>query len=883
MKLYLVAAIVAVTVTATPQDADLDAKAKALADKLTIEEILGQMSQIDLNSAGSQAEVDNWAQLKIGSFFNFLGVGRTGNRVVANTTELRAKMKQLQDAVIKTTNIPMIFGTDSVHGATYVHNSVLFPQSINTAATFNPELAVGLGTYMARDTKAAGIPWMFGPTLDVTRHKHWPRVYETFGEDPTVVSDMGKTVIKAIQSQGIAACFKHFITYSDPTSGLDRDNTIESSYEILNYFVPPFKAAIEADVWSGMGSFIALNSVPIAANALVHKSLLRGDLGFKGLMVTDFREINLLVSQHHYVPNTLEAAAASMNNTSYDISMVPNDDSFIKNGKQLVAQGRLSEARLRESAVRIMKLKLQLNLFDVPVPGADVESLVGDEASEKAALAIAQESLVLLKNTDNLLPLKLDDASTSIFVTGSNSDSIGLQCGGWSLWWQGAFASEVFPHGASIRVAMESALKDKVTFYQGLDTDGKYRDNNGNNGDINTAKGFAAKAKYTVLVVGERPYAEYMGNDDKQPFPDTFLAYAQALKATGTKLILVIVEGRPKLLNGLAELADAVIFAGLPCEFGGQAVLDVISGKVNPSGKMAMTYPKTEENTNLATPYYKRTKTSCIINGKAVDCPAEWHFGDGLSYTTFNYSNVTLSSSSLAYSSDASFDITVTVKNTGSVAGKETVLLFGTPPADRVNAETKLLKRYTKISLDAGEAKVVKFTLTPQDLGYYSNEIGKGLKKDAPSGTYTFFVKHDTDCTTDTTNNALCVALQFSNPDKVSFAPNSTVFPSVVGPVTTPAPPSATSQSEAAKSPSSASDSSNNSSGNTSKGTTTSSKSTGLIVGIGVGAVCLCAVVAFFVYQRRYKRRMNDISIIGGKDDQFVIVNDRGSVTYRHL
>ncbi|CAK4077096.1 unnamed protein product, partial [Aphanomyces euteiches] len=703
------------------------------------------MSQIDLNAAGSQVEVDNWAQLKIGSFFNFLGVGRTGNRVVANTTELRAKMKQLQDAVIKTTNIPMIFGTDSVHGATYVHNSVLFPQSINTAATFNPELAVGLGTYMARDTKAAGIPWMFGPTLDVTRHKRWPRVYETFGEDPTVVSDMGKTVIKAIQSQGIAACFKHFITYSDPTSGLDRDNTVESSYEILNYFVPPFKAAIEADVWSGMGSFIALNSVPIAANALVHKSLLRGDLGFKGLMVTDFREINLLVSQHHYVPNTLEAVAASMNNTSYDISMVPNDDSFIKNGKQLVAQGRLSEARLRESAVRIMKLKLQLNLFDVPVPGADVESLVGDEASEKAALAIAQESLVLLKNNDNLLPLNLNDSSTTIFVTGSNSDSIGLQCGGWSLWWQGAYASEVFPHGSSIRVAMESALKDKVTFYQGLDTDGKYRDNNGNNGDINTAKGFAAKAKYTVLVLGERPYAEYMGNDDKQPFPDTFLTYAQALKATGTKLILVIVEGRPKLLNGLAELADAVIFAGLPCEFGGQAILDVISGKVNPSGKMAMTYPKTEESTNLATPYYKRTKTSCIINGKAVDCPAEWHFGDGLSYTTFNYSIVTLSSSSLAYSSDASFDIAVTVKNTGSVAGKETVLLFGTPPAGRVNAETKLLKRYTKISLDAGEAKVVKFTLTPQDLGYYSNEIGKGLKKDAPSGTYTFFVKHDTD------------------------------------------------------------------------------------------------------------------------------------------
>ncbi|RLO00572.1 hypothetical protein DYB28_009742, partial [Aphanomyces astaci] len=515
----------------------------------------------------TEAQLDTQAKdmvdkmLNVGSYFNFITMGRKGNRVTANTDEWRAKLTEIQAIHMKRNNIPMIFGIDSVHGATYVDGSVLFPQSINTAATFNPVLAQGLGKYMARDTKAAGIPWMFGPTLDVTRHKHWPRVYETFGEDPTVVADMGKVVIEHIQQEGIAACFKHFISYSDPTSGLDQGSSELSSYEILNYFMPPFKAAVEADVWSGMGTFIALNKEPLAANELMHKGLLRGDLGFKGLMVTDFEEINLLMSKHHVVKTTLEAVELSMNTTSYDISMVPYDDSFIRNGKQLVAQNRLPEARLRESAIRIMKLKLKLNLFDVPVPGADVVSQLGDEASQLAALALAQESMVLLKNQDNVLPLTPEKAA-SIFLTGSSADSIGLMCGGWSLLWQGTSLSQVFPLGATVRKAMETTLggPEKFSYYHGFDTDGQLVNNDGKAGDLEAAKALAAKAEYTVVVLGERAYAEFKGNDDKQPLPPGFLTYVQALKSTGTKIILVLVEGRPRLLNGMAELAHAIIF-----------------------------------------------------------------------------------------------------------------------------------------------------------------------------------------------------------------------------------------------------------------------------------------------------------------------------------
>ncbi|RHZ03061.1 hypothetical protein DYB35_005238 [Aphanomyces astaci] len=803
------------------------------------------MTQIDLSAANTLEKVSEFAQLNVGSYFNFIGMGRKGNRVTANTDEWRAKLTDMQTIHMNRNKIPMIFGIDSVHGATYVDGSVLFPQSINTAATFNPVLAQGLGKYMARDTKAAGIPWIFGPTLDVTRHKHWPRVYETFGEDPTVVADMGAVVIEHIQQEGIAACFKHFISYSDPTSGLDQDNSELSSYEILNYFMPPFKAAVEADVWSGMGTFIALNKVPLAANELMHRGLLRGDLGFKGLMVTDFNEINLLQSRHRVVKTTLEAVELSMNTTSYDISMVPSDDSFIRSGKLLVAQNRLPEARLRESAFRIMKLKLKLNLFDVPVPGADVVSQLGDEASQLAALGIAQESMVLLKNQDNLLPLTPEKAA-SIFLTGSSADSIGLMCGGWSLWWQGTYMSDVFRLGASVRKAMETTLggPDKFSYYHGFDTDGLLVNNDGKAGDLETAKALAAKAEYTVVVLGERAYAEFKGNDDKQPLPPGFLTYVQALKSTGTKIILVLVEGRPRLLNGMAELAHAIIFAGLPCEFGGQAIVDVLLGKVNPSGKMAMTYPKTETSINLATPYYKRTTSYCVKDGATFDCPAEWQFGDGLSYTSFTYSNVSISTTSLTYSATESngYTISVTVQNTGLIHGQETVLLFGTPPATRVNAETKLLKRYTKLSLAAGEAKVVTFSLSHQDLGYYSNDIGHGLKKDAPSGTYTFFIKHDTDCTA--TSNPLCMALHWDNPTQASFNPTSTS--NAVASVDNPA---ATS-------------------------TSVSPISMNLIVGLatGVGCALMLMGIAYMVRQKKQQRRRGGRRRANIFDDDVVVV-----------
>ncbi|KAF0696899.1 Aste57867_12376 [Aphanomyces stellatus] len=887
-SLVAVAVYAAAAVMGAPMagDSNLDAQAKAIVDKMTVDQLLGEMSQIDLNSAAGDAKIEAFAKLGVGSYFNMLGMGRSGNRVVSSVPEWRKRLGEIQAIHSRVNNkMPMIFGIDSVHGATYVDRSVLFPQSINTAATFNPVLANDLGKYMARDTKAAGIPWMFGPTLDVTRHKHWPRVYETFGEDPVVVSHMGRNVISNVQAQGVAACFKHFITYSDPTSGLDRDNTEETQFEILNYFMPPFKAAIDqADVWSGMGSFIALNKIPIAANELIHKGLLRGDLGYDGLMVTDFREINLLVKQHHYVNTVVEAVEASMSKASYDMSMVVDDDSFIVSGKQLVASNKLPVQRIKDAVTRIMKLKLKLKLFETPVPGADVADSIGDAASQAAALAIAHESLVLLKNDNQTLPLA---ANASLFLTGSNSDSTGLLCGGWSLWWQGAYESAVFPIGGPVRAAMTTFFggDDKYLFYQGFDVDGKMKNNDGKDQDIEAAKKMAAKSAYTVVVLGERPYAEYMGNDDKMPLPDGMKSYVQALKKTGTKIILVLVEGRPRTLNGLIELADAVIFAGLPCEMGGQAIVDVLFGKVNPSGKMAMTYPKNEEALNLATPYYKRTKTSCMKDGKASDCPVEAHFGDGLSYTTFAYSNATMSVSSLAFETATPITVSVVVRNTGAVAGMETVFLFVTPPVTRVNAETKLLKKYTKISLDAGEAKVVTFTLTYQDWGYYSSEIGKGLKKDAPSGTYTFFIKHDTDCVGNP-SDALCLPLKWDNAAKTSFAPNITEVPPSVAPLKAVKPTTPTSSSHT--SGSDADDKSSNTNNNAADGSSDGKKKVmpvGVIVAIVAGAICGIGAVALFVTRRQCRTNLIEVQMLENANDKIVIVGRRSSVgqQYKHL
>ncbi|ETW08033.1 hypothetical protein, variant [Aphanomyces invadans] len=437
--------------------------------------------------------------------------------------------------------------------------------------------------------------------------------------------------------------------------------------------------------------------------------------------------------------------------------------------------------------------------------GADLVDLVGDNASRAAAIVVAQESIVLLKNDDHVLPLGRPPTTTttnhtmSLFLTGPSIDNIGLQCGGWSLAWQGIDGNAAFPHGQSIRHAINATVRAwnltaastdtiaanengiprldhvNVTFLQAMDIYGNFTSNE----SLQEAIALASTATHTIVALGERNYAEQFGNSDPQALPPAFVTYVKALATTKTRIILVVVAGRPRILNGLAELCHAVLWAGLPCEAGGQAIADVLFGRVNPSAKLPFTYPKTDGHVNLATPYYYRSNdvgsTACVRGGKefSTDCATEYPFGAGLSYTTFDYTNMQVTPTTLT--SDAAAVVvtaSVVVTNTGRVAGKEVVMLFVSPPPSLHNeTETRLLKRFAKIWLAPGESTVVRFDITPSDWGFYHNEFGTGLRKTAPSGSYVVHFKPTTNCADPSTS--LCQTVRWENRSGAAAAWNA--------------------------------------------------------------------------------------------------------------
>ncbi|RHY25819.1 hypothetical protein DYB32_008080 [Aphanomyces invadans] len=822
MRVLVGASMGALAVLGHPAFVDIGvatAKAKAMASSMTIADLLGQMNQIEVGAFTyddwdndgqktiNSSLVEDYAKHNVGAYLNLVPNLAEWGRPLWNASQYRALVATLQDAHVNrsSTRIPILYGFDSTHGANYIANATLFPQPINTGATFNVELAGAVGMYTGRDTLAGGMPWVYSPMLEVIRHKHWPRMYESYNEDIVAVSELGRAYIAGMQSQGVAACFKHFIGYSDPTDGNDRTDVVLSKHQVLNYFVPPFKAAIEAGVLSGMGTYVGLNGVPMAANNVTSNLLLRRDLNFSGLMVTDWGEMYLLHDPRKLVPSELEATAVGMNRTTYDMVMTPHDMSFIKYGRQLVSTGRLARARLEQAVSRILTLKFVLNLFENPLPGADLVDLVGDNASRAAAIVVAQESIVLLKNDDHVLPLGRPPTTTttnhtmSLFLTGPSIDNIGLQCGGWSLAWQGIDGNAAFPHGQSIRHAINATVRAwnltaastdtiaanangiprldhvNVTFLQAMDIYGNFTSNE----SLQEAIALASTATHTIVALGERNYAEQFGNSDPQALPPAFVTYVKALATTKTRIILVVVAGRPRILNGLAELCHAVLWAGLPCEAGGQAIADVLFGRVNPSAKLPFTYPKTDGHVNLATPYYYRSNdvgsTACVRGGKefSTDCATEYPFGAGLSYTTFDYTNMQVTPTALT--SDAAAVVvtaSVVVTNTGRVAGKEVVMLFVSPPPSLHNeTETRLLKRFAKIWLAPGESTVVRFDITPSDWGFYHNEFGTGLRKTAPSGSYVVHFKPTTNCADPSTS--LCQTVRWENRSGAAAAWNA--------------------------------------------------------------------------------------------------------------
>ncbi|KAE9355755.1 hypothetical protein PF008_g3913 [Phytophthora fragariae] len=538
--------------------------------------------------------------------------------------------------------IPMVYGLDSVHGANYVLNATMFGAQINGGASFNPDLVYEQGRISGQDTRAAGIPWVFGPILEVSQNPLWPRTFETFGEDPHLVTVMADAITRGLQSNNqTAACMKHFVAYSKNPTGHDQDGVTISDYDLLNYFLPPFKAAMAAGALSTMENYISINGVPTIANHKILQVLLREDMGFDGLAVSDFGEIGSMNSFHRVARDANEAVRFSYTRTGIDMAM-GYDTTYLNGTTLLVEENPEYLDRMKESAKRIIKMKLKLGLFDNPVPGADDVAKVRNENDVATALELARESIVLLQNNDSTLPIS---SSSSVFLTGFNAHDIGNQCGGFSISWPGYSGNEYFPNGISVKGGMETIGGDKVTYFNGLDVTGNLSEAN-----MTTAKQLAGQADYTIAVIGEASYSEKAGDIDDLALPAGQIEYVKELASTGTKC------------------ADS------------------------------------------------------------EDCKMQWDFGTGLSYTEFTYSDLALSKTNVTSSSDT-VDVSVVVTNSGSMAGKETVMLF-------------LIQPYRSISVP----ETVNFTLTADDWSVYQPQIGEGFKLVAEDTDYVVAIKPETDC-----------------------------------------------------------------------------------------------------------------------------------------
>ncbi|RLN32292.1 hypothetical protein BBJ28_00024669, partial [Nothophytophthora sp. Chile5] len=484
---------------------DYDEQARAIVDNFTTEQVVGQLAQVGISAmlnedySLNETLVRDYAKLKIGSYLTTPFTNGPNEITGAHgwdVAEWRDIITRIQEiAMEENDGIPMVYGLDSVHGAGFVLNTTLFGAQINGAASFNPDLVYEMGRITGQDTQAAGIPWVFGPILEIASNPLWPRTYETFGEDPHLVSVMADAIVRGLQSNNqTAACMKHFVAYSKTPTGHDQDSVTISDFDLLNYFVPPFKAAMAAGAKSTMENYISINGVPVIGNHRILQVLLREDLAYDGMAVSDFGEIGSMNSFHRVARDANEAVKFSYTHTGIDMSM-GYDTTYLNGTKVLLEESPEYFDRLKDSARRIIKMKLQLGLYDNPVPGTDDVAKVRNEDDVATSLQMARESIVLLQNNDSTLPLS---SSSSVFLTGFSADDIGNQCGGWSVSWPGYSGNELFPNGISVKEGMEAIAGSNVAYFNGLYVNGSYSEAN-----MTTAKEMASQAEYTIAVIGE--------------------------------------------------------------------------------------------------------------------------------------------------------------------------------------------------------------------------------------------------------------------------------------------------------------------------------------------------------------------------------------------
>ena len=725
-----IALAVGQTAPAIPSDPVIEANIQQWLKKMTLEEKIGQMCEITIDVVTDFEKSRDGFTLSEAMLDTVIGKYKVGSLLnvplsVAQKKEVWAKaIRQIQEKSIKEIGIPCIYGVDEIHGTTYTLDGTLFPQGVNMGATFNRAPVRRGAEISAYETKASCVPWTYAPVVDLGRDPRWPRMWENYGEDAYLNTVMGVEAVLGFQGSdpnhigryNVAACVKHYMGYGVPVSGKDRTPSAIPRSELREKHFAPYLAAIRAGALSVMVNSAVDNGMPFHANKELLTDWLKRDLNWDGLIVTDWADINNLCTRDHIAATKKEAIKIAIN-AGIDMSMVPYETSFCTYLKELVEEGEVPMSRIDDAVARVLRLKYRLGLFDNPYWDIAEYDKFGSPEHAAEALRAAEESEVLLKNDGNLLPLK---QGTKILLAGPNANSMRCLNGGWSYSWQGHRADEFAGAYNTIYEALCNKFgKDNITYEPGV-TYAPYKNDNWweeNPAEIEKAVAAAANADVIIACIGENSYCETPGNLNDLTLSANQRNLVKALAATGKPVILVLNEGRPRIINDIEPLAKAVVHVMLPGNYGGDALANLFAGDVNFSGKLPYTYPKYINS--LATYDYKPCENVGQMAGNynydAV-MDVQWPFGFGLSYTSYAYSNLKVDKSSFAPGDVITVSVDVT--NTGSVEGKESVLLYSSDLVASSTPDIKRLRGFDKISLKPGETKTVTLKLAADDLAF---------------------------------------------------------------------------------------------------------------------------------------------------------------------
>lgn len=720
--------------SAIPEDKAVENKVESVLKKMTLEEKVGQMVQLTAGAFCTDDLVDTAKvrhlvkEYKIGSFLNTFGPTSRPRAVTAE------QIKKIQDITMEELGIPMVYGLDMIHGATYLDDATFYPQEVNLAATFDRSYAEMMGKVIAYESRAAMTPWVFSPVMDLSRNPNWPRVWESWGEDPYLQSEM--SVAEVIGAQGtdpnhiglenVAVSIKHYLGYGAAATGKDRTPAYIAPDDLREKYFRPFKDCMQAGALTMMVNSASINSVPVHASHEYLTEWAKEQLKWDGMAVTDWADINNLFTREHIAADRKEAVALGIN-AGIDMIMDPYDPEVCKDIIAAVNEKMIPMSRIDDAVRRVLRLKVRLGLFENPVWNVDNYDKFACKEFQDNAYDAAVESMVLLKNEDNVLPIS---AGKKILVVGPNANSMRTLNGGWSYTWQGdadKFASQY----NTIFEALQKVYGEKnVSYVAGVNYNMTSRKwDKETDIDINAAVRAARKADIIVACIGENTYCETPGNVNDLNLSSNQKELVRSLAKTGKPIVMVLNEGRPRIINDIEPLAKAVVDIMLPGNYGGDALASLISGKENFSGRLPFTYSKYVNS--LHTYDYKVSENVQTMDGLYnydATMDVQWPFGAGLSYTSFEYSGLK-SISPVQFNADDMLTFEVTVKNTGSVKGKEAVLLFSSDIIASKVPDVKRLRQFTKVELNPRESKIVRLEIPAHELAFVGHDGKWRLEK----------------------------------------------------------------------------------------------------------------------------------------------------------